>query len=184
MAHESSNPKVRIMFVTAIVAGISLVVFDQAFRSYYNSMFEEEEAEKVLTVPPKQLQALRAAEQQRLTSAALPLDRAMKELGTRGRDDKGLKDLAKVDITPEASNDTGALVGWGLLGNKLPAPAAAPAPDHAALGDGGVALGADGGAEHAATGDAAAPKADAAVAPAPRDPHAPAPVPAPPVPGH
>src|SRR5258708_27092202 len=104
MAHESANPKVRIMFLVAIVSGLGLVIFDQIFRSYYTAMMEEEESEKVLTVSPKQLIALRAAEQQRLTSAAVPLDRAMKELSSRGRDDPALKALGKADITPEPGN--------------------------------------------------------------------------------
>ena len=172
MAHESSNPKVRVMFLVAIVSAISLGVFDQIFRSYYNSMMEEEEAEKVLTVAPKQLIALRAAEQQRLTSAALPLDRAMKELATRGREDPTLKDLSKADISPEASNDMGAVVGWGLLGNK--APATAPVNDHAANADAGT-LTADGGGAVLATDAGFASDAKAA-APVPNPaPHGPVP---------
>ncbi len=141
MAHESSNPKVRMMFVTAILAAISLAVFDQIFRSYYNMMMEGEESEKVLTVAPKQLLALRAAEQQRLTSAAMPIDRAMKELGTRGREDPALKDVAKTDITPQASNDLGAVTGWGLLAaSAAPAALLAPVPtdEHTSSGDAGA----------------------------------------------
>src|SRR5450432_1660156 len=121
MAHESSNPKVRVLLIGAFAAAISLALFDQIFRSYYNSMMEEEESEKVLTVAPKQLLDLRTAEQARLTSAALPIDRAMKELATRGREDPTLKDLAKADITPEPSNDNAALIGWGQLAPKAPA---------------------------------------------------------------
>ena len=43
MAHESSNPKVRMMFVIAICAALGLAIFDQIFRSYYNMMMEGEE---------------------------------------------------------------------------------------------------------------------------------------------
>ena len=181
MAHESSNPKVRMMLIVAFIAAISLVLFDQIFRSYYNSMMEEEESEKVLTVVPKQLNDLRAAEQTRLTSAALPIDRAMKELATRGREDPALKTLGKADITPEPSNDNAALAGWGLLAVKPVEPpghgdAPAPAPgDHGAAGDagptaagdGGIALATDAGAR---AGDAAVRDAAAAPAPAP-NPH-------------
>jgi hypothetical protein len=174
MAHESSNPKVRVMFLVAVVSAISLGVFDQIFRSYYNAMMEEEESEKVLTVAPKQLIALRAAEQQRLTSAALPLDRAMKELAARGREDPALKDLSKADISPEASNDMGAVVGWGLLGNKAPEPAPAPVNDHAASSDAGTLM-ADGGGAVLATDAGFASDAKAA-APVPNPaPHGPVP---------
>ncbi len=156
MAHESSNPKVKVMIIAAILSGVGLMAFDAVFRSYYTAMMEDEESEKVLTVAPKQLLELRAAEKQRLTSAALPIDRAMKELSTRGREDPGLKDVSKIDISPQPSNDQGALTGWGMLAKAVPAPAPAPS-DHADggaptvhAGDGGAALATDAGAPHAA----------------------------------
>jgi hypothetical protein len=146
MAHESANPKIRVMFVIAIFSALTLAVLDQIFKSYFSMMMEEEESEKVLTVPPTQLNNLRAQEQQRLTSASLPIDRAMKELATRGREDPALKDLAKTDISPQPSNDQAALVGWNGLGREA---GAAPAVEQDAAPtmamDGAVPLAADAG---------------------------------------
>ncbi len=169
MAHESSNPKVKVLILAAIGAAISLALFDVVFRSYYTAMMEGEESEKVLTVAPKQLIELRAAEQQRLTAAALPIDRAMKELATRGREDPALKKLSAADITPEPSNDNGAVVGWGLLVTAPPA-AATPGPtDHLAAGDAGPTSmgGGDGGTPLATDSGAHAVGSDAGAAPAP-----------------
>ena len=180
MAHETSTPKIRTMLIVAAFSAMSLAIFDQIFKSYFHMMMEEEEAEKVLTVPTTQLTALRAAEQQRLTSATLPIDRAMKELATRGREDPALKDLAKTDITPQPSNDNGAQVGWGLAAKSAaPAAPAPPAPtDHMAPGDHGAMAG-DAGATSAGDAGAPAPNAvkDAGWGLAP--PHAPPRVPAP-----
>jgi type II secretory pathway pseudopilin PulG len=147
MAHESANPKIRVMFVIAIFSALTLGLLDQVFKSYFNMMMEEEEQEKVLGVAPAQLNQLRAAEQQRLTSAALPIDRAMRELATRGREDPALKDLSKTDITPQPSNDQGPLTGWTQLGREA---GAAAAPD--------LGAGADAGPQPTAAGDAGAPR--------------------------
>src|SRR5882724_10877440 len=148
MAHESSNPKIRGMFLIAIAAALSLAIFDQIFKSYFTMMMEEEESEKVLTVAPKQLLELRAADQQRLTSAALPIDRAMKEMAMRGRDDPSLKDLAKTDISAQPSNDLSPQVGWNGLVVTTPAPVGNPAPTSSAPyvnADGGPTFEADAG---------------------------------------
>jgi hypothetical protein len=151
------------MFVIAILSALTLGVLDQIFKSYFNMMMEEEEQEKVLGVPPVQLNQLRSLEQQRLTAASLPIDRAMKELATRGREDPALKDLAKTDITPQPSNDQGPLVGWNGLGREA---GALPALEHDAgptmLIDGAIpAMAGDAAAVLHAAADAAAPKPQA-----------------------
>src|SRR5262249_55758913 len=143
MAHETAGPKIGGMFLIAILSAITLGVLDQVFKSYFTMMMEEEEHEKVLGVAPVQLNQLRAAEKQRLTSAGIPIDRPMKELATRGREDPALKDLAKTDITPQASNDQAPLVGWSLLAKdagsvtQTPTTTAPGAGDHGATDHGG-----------------------------------------------
>ncbi len=169
MAHETANPKVRFMVILALASAVTLVLFDMMFKSYFTMMMEEEERAKVLTVPPTQLHNLRAAEQQRLTSTQLPIDRAMRELATRGREDPALKDIAKTDISPQPSNDMGALVGWSLMAKDAgPVPTT---PEHAPspAADAGTATATDAQATPATT--TATHPGDAAAA----LPHAPAP---------
>jgi len=146
MAHESANPRIRVMFAIAISSALSLAVLDQVFKSYFNMMMEEEEHDKVLGVPPLQYNELRAQEQQRLTSASVPISKAMKELAIRGREDPSLKDLANTDISPQPSNDQAALVGWAGLGREAGAPAAPAPTDHTLPADHTPPAGADAGA--------------------------------------
>jgi hypothetical protein len=75
---------------------------------------------------PKLLQ-VRAAEHQKLTSGALPIDRAKQQLAQRGR-------LGFSRITPKASEDLGAMAGWinkpgfaAYVPRQPQAPAAQPA---------------------------------------------------------
>ena len=116
MAHETSSPKIRAIMTTAIIAVIVLVGLKFVFDSYFITMMEEEEARKQALYPPVQLDQLRASENQHLTSGALPIDKAMTELATRGRENPSLKELPNADIAPQASNDPQAMIGWTQLG--------------------------------------------------------------------
>ncbi len=148
MGYEKSAPHIKTILIVAGISVVTLGLLEQGFRSYYNEMFESEEARKVLTVPTTQLNQLRENEQQHLTSGKMPLDKAMRELGQRGRGNPSLAELG-TDITPVQSTDPVPM--WGLLvkdGGAAPAPApgATPAPvaddagaammgDAAAIGD-------------------------------------------------
>ena len=125
MGHEKSAPHIKTILIVAGISVVTLGLLEQGFRSYYNFMFEDEESRKVLTVPTTELNKLREAEQQHLTSGKLPLDRAMRELATRGRDNASLHDLG-TDITPVQSTDPVPV--WGLNAKDGGA-AAAPAVD-------------------------------------------------------
>ena len=173
MGHEKSAPHIKTILIVAGISVVTLGLLEQGFRSYYNMMFEDEESRKVLTVPTTELNKLREGEQQHLTSGKMPIDRAMRELAMRGRDNASLHDLG-TDITPVQSTDPVPV--WGL--NVKDAGTPAPATDGGAAmmsGDGGAAMMAtDGGPAGDATttmmtaGDASAPHA----LPAPSAPHA------------
>src|SRR4051812_48268834 len=107
MAHETSAPNIKTIIIGAVVAVISLGILDLVLKSYYIAMFEEEEQIKVLHVPTTALNKLREAEQARLTSGTMPIDKAMRDLAARGLDNGAPRKVNGIDFTPEASNDPG-----------------------------------------------------------------------------
>jgi hypothetical protein len=120
---------------------------------------------------PEELIKLREGEQRNLTTAPLPIARAMQELGARGRTNYSAFP-PPADITPQASNDLGPMVGWVRAPNQavIDQINAAPAPDAADAGATPAGASADAGATPAgATADAGAPPA----APGPKAPKGP-----------
>jgi hypothetical protein len=160
MAQETSNPK-GIVIVAVVLSAVGIVLFQQLVASYYDATLSAEQYDKLLGLPAAQLDELHKGEAQRLTTASLPIDRAVKELSTRGREDPSLKDVSKTDITPQPSNDSAAITGWALLATTA-APATATDPTAPAT----TAAAADAGAPAAIT-DAGAPPVRP-VRPAPR----------------
>lgn len=160
MAIDNTPPRLKLIVTIAVITVITLVAIDFVTKSYYAMMTDEAKHEKIAPTRDKDEQM--KAEQTALTGAAMPVDQAMAQIA------KGARPEA---ITPQASDDVGAVTGW----SKLPHPA--PTTQHAVGGaapteeaDGGALAAGDAGA----MGDGGAKKAggDAGAAPAP---HAPAP---------
>jgi len=165
MATDNSPPRIRIILTVAFSSLVILVTLNYVFRSYFLMMTEEVEHDHL--AKPVELIKLHEGEERNLTTSSLPIQRAMQELAQRGREGSaGLKQYA--DITPEASNDLGAMVGWIRSPNQAVIDAinaaaadAGPTPDISTSDGGAVpaATIADGGApKTTADGGAAKPK--------------------------
>lgn len=180
MASDNSAPKVRLLATIGLLAIFLLVGMKLVLDSYW-SMTTEAYAKEMLT-PNSQIDDLRAKQRKDLEGSPIPINVAMKELGSKGREG------ASANITPQQSEDLDPMRGWIKMKKEVTAPAptnAVPVP--AVLGDGGTPLATDAGA--AMTGDAAAAPAatdagvhphaaaDAGARPAPPPPHVPAPPP-------
>jgi hypothetical protein len=152
MAAETSNPKTVPIAIGAFVGVLILAGLKPIFDSYYVEMFEAEEYRKVLSVPPHELLALRAAEAKSFASAPIPLDKAMK-IVARGRAEPM---AGNQDITPEPSNDRAALIGWAQLAKPEMAGAPSPSASTSPMP-----------APSASTGTAPSPSASTTLMPAP-----------------
>jgi hypothetical protein len=140
MATENSPPQIRIILTVAFSSVVILGALNSVFRSYYLMMTEEVEHDHL--AHPTELIKLREGERANLTTAQLPISEAMQMLASRGRTNYAAFKDRDADITPEASNDLGPMVGWVRAPNQavidqINAAAANP-PPAAAVGDGGV----------------------------------------------
>jgi hypothetical protein len=109
MATDNSPPRIRIILTVAFSSLVILVTLNYVFRSYFIMMTEEVEHDHLWK--PVELLKLHEGEEKNLTTGALPIQRAMSELAQRGRE--GSAALTQyADITPQPSNDLGAMVGW------------------------------------------------------------------------
>jgi hypothetical protein len=163
VATDATPPRHALILGIAIASALTLGTLKLIFDWYYKSVMEAEVAAKA--APPMELKAARLAEQQRLTSGPMPIDKAMQDLA------KSREAL----ITPEQSTDEGPLVGWSKSPRPVPAPAAA--------GDGGamVAPAADAGAMVAGDAGVTPTAGDAGTKPHPvLGPAVPIPPPGPP----
>jgi hypothetical protein len=148
MATDKSEPKIGLIFSVGLLCIVTLFVVHAALTSYFNFALQGEELRKFGEVKPTALLALRAAEKERLSGGAMPIDKAMDQLAHMGRRN------ASPEIVPGPSKDLAPLAGWSKM------PAEVPTAMMLAEVDAGAPLatepgqGVDGGAKS----DAGAPK--------------------------
>jgi hypothetical protein len=158
MATDKSEPKTGLIMKIGLLAIVILLSLRAALVSYFDNMASAEEERKFGHIAPEALTDLRADEKQRLSSGALPVDKAMQEIVARGRM------AASPDIMPSASKDVAPMQGWTRMpGEVPPAMTAATAPEGADGGAAGPAMAIDGGAHKSP--DGGAPKKPAKKAP-------------------
>lgn len=151
MATDNTPPRLKLIVTIAIISVVTLVSLDFIFRSYYAAMTDAAHAEKI--APTRDRDDQMKAEQLAFTQAAVPVDQAIAQLSRGGR---------PAAITPQASDDVGAITGW----NKLPKPAPQPLTPQAP-GSMATSGDSDGGANLAAVDAGAHPTGDAGARPAP-----------------
>jgi hypothetical protein len=122
MATEKLEPRTGLIMRLGALAVFTLIVVHAALVSYYDSIATAEEQRKIGAVKPEALLNLRADEKGRLTTGALPIDKAMQELAAKGR--MG----ADPAIVPTASKDVAPLNGWKEMPLDLPPGAMVPPP--------------------------------------------------------
>jgi len=155
MATDNTPPRLKLIVTIAVITVITLIGIDFVLKSYYAMMTDAAQREKL--APTQDRDEQHKAEMAALANAALPIEKAMAEIG---------KGQRPAGIAPQQSEDLGPMTGWSKLPKPAPtphAPAAAPVPAPAADDAGAPAAG-DAGSTPLA-GDAGV--------------HAPAPAPAP-----
>jgi hypothetical protein len=121
----STEPKVGAIAQVAVVAIVALLLTRAGLISYFDSMERDEAYRKIGSLPATALDSERTDEKQRLTTGAMPIDKAMQMLATRGRTG------ASPEIMPVASaaKDLAPLQGWTRMPSEVPAAmTAAPPP--------------------------------------------------------
>ncbi|MDH5493022.1 MAG: hypothetical protein OEY14_13795 [Myxococcales bacterium] len=153
MAHDKSAPRNGLIGLSIFMTAFTLVALIPVFNSYWSSVVDPLVRERSLDSAGLDPAQAREAQRDQLESSPLPIDRAMEQLGSRGR-------RVAPQITPRPSEDVAAVEGWGQRPNEEGAAAARaaweeahrppePEPEPATI-DGGV------------SGDAAAPSLEAA----------------------
>jgi hypothetical protein len=139
MALDNTQPKVGAIAQVAILAIVSLLFTRAGLLAYFDRMARAEEYRKWGSLDPAALHSVRADEKQRLSSGAMPIDKAMQLMATKGR--MG----ASQDIVPAASaKDIAPLQGWTRMPAEVPpamsvAPAPPPPAPEVVAGDAGAA---------------------------------------------
>lgn len=155
MAIDNTPPRLKLIVTIAVITVITLIGIDFVLKSYYAMMTDQAQLEKLAPTTARDEQ--HKAEALALTSGAMPLDKAIAELG------KGERPAA---IAPQQSDDLGPMTGWSKLPKPAPTPqqhAATPAPAEA-----------DAGAAHAEADAGAAPLVAGDAGAAPHAPQPPA----------
>lgn len=171
---DDTPPRNRVIATYTVLAVITLAGLKFVFDSYMDTSRRAVRAEHISdSHTAETLDAYREQQAQRLSGGAMPIERAVQELGRRGRSAFPL-------IRPTPSEDLDPMRGWTQLPRELPAGAEpVVAPEAAAP---------EAAAPEAAAPEAAAPEATAVPpegvpAPPPAAPTAPAVVPAEPAAG-
>jgi hypothetical protein len=141
MATEKIEPQTGLIMQVGVVAVVTLLVVHAALTSYFDHIASAEEQRKIGNAKPVALMNLRADEQQRLTSGAMPIDKAKEQLVAQGRMN------ASPAIVPSASRDVAPLQGWSKMPSEPPAAMMAPPPEPApaVAGDAGAGAAPDAG---------------------------------------
>jgi hypothetical protein len=129
MATDKSEPRVALIAKIGIASIVTLLVLHEVLIAYFDHVAQAEEYRKIGSLRPEALMSVRADEKQRLTNGAMPIEKAMQSLTTRGRTG------ASPDVMPSASPDIAPLQGWVKLPEEVPSPMLA-------IGDGGAEAGA------------------------------------------
>ncbi len=122
MATDKSQPRVGLIFKIAVFSIATLVVVHATLVAYFDDVARAEEHRKFGEVKPEALLNMRADERGRLASGAVPIDKAMQQLASRGRM------AASPDIVPSASKDLAPLQGWSKMPAEVPPAMTAPEP--------------------------------------------------------
>ncbi len=146
MATDKSEPRTGLIFKIGFLSIIILLSLRAALVSYFNNMASAEEERKFGHIAPEALANLRADEKQRLSSGAMPVDKAVQEIVARGRM------AASPDIAPSASKDLAPMQGWTRMPGEVPPAMTVATPEGADGGASGPAVGMDGGARKSPDG--------------------------------
>ena len=135
MATDKSEPRVGLIFKLGLFAILTLAVIRGALSTYFNLAVEGERLRKFGEIRPEALMSLRASEKERLSSGAMPIDKAMDQLAQKGRKSVG------PNLMPTSSRDVAPLQGWTKMPVDVPPAMMVPPadPQNSASADAGPA---------------------------------------------
>lgn len=135
MATDNSEPRVGLISKIGVSAIVVLLATRALLTAYFDRETQAELQRKVGSAKPEALMNLRASEGTRLSSGAMPIDKAMAQLTSRGRMGLG------PELAPSASKDLAPLQGWVKMPSEVPpAMTASATPPEVRPGDAGAAL--------------------------------------------
>jgi hypothetical protein len=142
MATDKSQPRVGVIMKVGAFACVTLLIVHAGLVSYFDHIAHGEEYRKIESTKPQSLLSVRSDEKQRLTGAAMPIDKAMQLLSTSvGRASAG------AELMPKPSMDTAPLQGWVQMPSVVPVAMTIDAGTLASTGlDGGESSSDGGGA--------------------------------------
>ena len=122
MQTDSADPRTGLVFRIGILAVVTLLVTHAGLTAYFDRMAKDETYRKVGSLKPEALMAMKADEQQRLSSGSMPIDKAMQMLSAKGRMGIG------PELMPSASRDVAPMQGWMQMPGEVPAALMVPEP--------------------------------------------------------
>ena len=136
MATDSSPVQNKLIIAVGGLTIVTLVGLKFVFDSYYASMIDEVNRTKL--APTTELTSHREAEKKRLSGGVMPIEKAMAELASKGRE---APDALGSDLAPRQSDDLGPMTGWVRLPKAAPhsdLPAPVPHAMDVVAGDAGA----------------------------------------------
>jgi hypothetical protein len=134
MATDNSEPRVGLISKIGVSAIVVLLATRALLTAYFDHETQAELQRKIGSAKPEALMNLRASEGTRLSSGAMPIDKAMAQLASRGRMGLG------PELAPSASKDLAPLQGWVKMPSEVPPAMTAAALPEGRPGDAGAAL--------------------------------------------
>jgi hypothetical protein len=117
--YDDSPPRNGTIFFYTVLTVFLLILIKILLDSYFAKMMDGEIHDKVLTRGMEEVQAMRAAEKQKLEQGSMNIESAMKTLTQRGR-------AAMPEIAPSKGDGLPAIEGWRELKRTPEAPAPLP----------------------------------------------------------
>jgi hypothetical protein len=124
---DDTPPRNRVIFSYTMLGVITLVGLKFVFDSYLDSSRRDVRRDHIEASHTQVvLDAYRAEQRLRLSGGPMPIDRAIQEIGRRGR-------TAFPQLRPMPSEDREPLIGWAQLPRETGAAEAAPALEEGAI---------------------------------------------------
>ncbi len=114
MATDKTEPKIALILKIGFTAIACFIVVRVGLVSYFDSVTDEEEYEKVGKLKNPLLTEVRAWEKTELAAGPMPIDKSMNAIAEKGR-------MAMPQIEPKQSTDTAPLECWKMMPCTPPA---------------------------------------------------------------
>lgn len=129
MAVDKTEPRISLILKIGFIAIAGFIVTRIGLVSYFDSMTDEEEYDKIGRLKNPLLTEVREWEKVQLSSGPMPIDKSMNAIAEKGR-------MAMPQIEPKQSTDTAPLECWKMMPCTPPATMLVDAGPSAAAAEG------------------------------------------------